>query len=134
MLVELADEGGNPAVRRPARVTTGPVVQFDNVSGTLRSSTMAGLLTSNVWDDRKLSVMDMARCANDRFWIIAGNNVALGGDLPRRSLRTVIDPGMPHPELRTGFEMEDLEVWARDRRGDLIAALLTLIRAWVVAG
>ena len=41
---------------------------------------------------------------------------------------------MPHPELRTGFEIEDLEVWARDRRGDLIAALLTLIRAWVVAG
>ena len=95
---------------------------------------MSGLLMSNVWDDRKLGVMDMARCVNDRFWIITGNNVALGGDLPRRSLRTVIDPGMPHPELRTGFEIEDLEGCATNRRGDLIAALLTLIRAWVVAG
>jgi hypothetical protein len=56
-------------------------VQFDNVSGTLRSSIMSGPLTSNVWDDRKLGVMDMARCVNDRFWIMTGNNVALGGDL-----------------------------------------------------
>ena len=35
-------------------VTTGPVVVIDNVSGVLRSSTLAALLTASVWGDRKL--------------------------------------------------------------------------------
>jgi hypothetical protein len=35
-------------------VTTGPVVQLDNVSGVLRSSVLSGLLTSPTWEDRRL--------------------------------------------------------------------------------
>ena len=116
-------------------MTTGPVVVIDNVSGVLRSSTLAALLTASVWVDRKLGGMDtMISRPNDRLWIITGNNVTLGGDLPRRTLRVTIDPKTPQPELRTNFEINDLESWVRDHRGDLMAALLTIVRAWVVAG
>jgi hypothetical protein len=114
--------------------TTGPVVHFDNVSGVLRSSTLAGLLTSAKWDDRKLGANEMINAKNDRLWVITGNNLSLGGDLTRRALWSTIDPGVPNPHLRTDFAIKNLEQWVRDRRGQLISALLTLVRNWVATG
>lgn len=115
-------------------ITTGPVVVLDNLSGALKSSTLAGLLTSAQWDDRPLGTTAWTRCVNDRLWTITGNNLNIGGDLPRRTFRTAIDPGRPNPELRTGFAIEDLETWVREHRGRLLHALLTIIRGWVAAG
>jgi hypothetical protein len=115
-------------------VTTGPIVVLDNVSGALKSSTLAGLLTSDQWDDRPLGSTAWTRAVNDRLWTITGNNINIGGDLPRRTVRTVIDPGRPNPELRTGFAIADLERWVKDRRGELLHALLVVVRAWVCAG
>lgn len=115
-------------------VTTGSVVQFDNVSGAVRSSTLAGLLTSSRWDDRRLGATEMVSRPNDRLWVITGNNVGLGGDLPRRTLFVTIDPGVPDPHLRTDFEIADLEGWVEEQRGNLLCALLTITRGWIVAG
>ncbi len=115
-------------------VTTAPVVQFDNVSGVLRSSVLAGLLTSPTWDDRPLGRTDTVRCFNDRLWVITGNNLALGGDLVRRTLWVTIDPRVPSPHLRTDFAIRNLDQWVHEHRGQLLHALLTLIRAWVIAG
>ncbi|MEU5549225.1 hypothetical protein ABZ738_05600 [Micromonospora sp. NPDC047793] len=115
-------------------ITTGPVVVLDNVSGALKSSTLAGLLTTDLWDDRPLGSTAWTRSTNDRLWTVTGNNISIGGDLPRRTIRTVIDPGRPNPELRTGFAIANLESWVKERRGDLLCALLTLVRAWVAAG
>lgn len=115
-------------------VTTGPVVVIDNVSGVLKSSALAGLLTSDQWDDRLLGGNEWVNAVNDRLWTITGNNISIGGDLPRRTLRTVIDPGVPNPENRTGFAIADLERWVKDRRGELLHALLVIVRSWVAAG
>lgn len=114
--------------------TTGPVVCIDNVTGTLRSSTLSGLLTSARWDDRRLGSPDIISRANDRLWLLTGNNVTLGGDLARRALWVTIDPKVPHPERRTDFAIADLESWVHERRGQLLSALLTLVRAWVCIG
>ncbi|MER5703495.1 hypothetical protein ABT023_16340 [Micromonospora sp. NPDC002296] len=115
-------------------ITTGPVVVLDNVSGALKSSTMAGLLTTEQWDDRPLGSTAWTRATNDRIWTVTGNNIAIGGDMPRRTIRTVIDPGRPNPELRTGFAIADLASWTKERRGELLHALLVIVRSWVVAG
>lgn len=115
-------------------ITTGPVVVLDNVGGIMRSSTLAGLLTTDTWDDRPLGTTSWTRATNDRLWTVTGNNINIGGDLPRRSIRTVIDPGQPHPELRTGFAIPNLEQWVKDNRGELLHALLVIVRAWVTAG
>ncbi|GAB7041168.1 hypothetical protein [Catenuloplanes niger] len=115
-------------------VTTGIIAIFDNVGGHLKSSIMAGLLTSDRWDDRVLGSTSWATAKNDRLWTITGNNLSIGGDLPRRTLRTVIDPGMPNPERRTGFAIGDLEGWVKAHRGKLLHALITIVRAWVIAG
>ena len=114
--------------------TTGPVVVIDNVTGTFRSSHFASLLTAGDTSDRTLGKTEFAHCVNDRLWVITGNNVSIGGDLPRRTIRVTIDPRCPHPERRTGFTIPAPVKWVAAHRGELIAALLTIIRSWVVAG
>nr|WP_221382782.1 bifunctional DNA primase/polymerase [Actinoplanes polyasparticus] len=115
-------------------MTTGPVVVIDNVSGVLRSSKFAGLLTNDSWGDRLLGGNEWIGVPNDRLWVVTGNNLSLGGDIPRRTITVTIDPGVPRPELRTGFAIGDPEVWATAHRADLLHALLTIVQAWVVAG
>ncbi len=114
--------------------TTAPIVQFDNVSGTLRSSRLAGLLTSAVYTDRILGSTTDVEMVNDRLWLVTGNNLQLGGDLARRALWVTIDPKVPNPELRTGFRLDLTGGWALRHRGEILHALLTLVAAWQAAG
>ena len=116
--------------------TSAPVVQFDNVSGTLRSSTMDGLLTSAVWSDRRLGVNVTVELPNDRLWVVTGNNVQIGGDLDRRVLWSTINANLEHPELRssTEFGIPNIEEWVAAHRGEILHAMLVLIRNWTAAG
>lgn len=129
------EEEWHKALSTILNVTTAPVVTLDNVTGTLKSGTLDGLLTSARWGARQLGrTDDQIDRANDRLWTVTSNNASIGGDLVRRTMWVGIDPAVPHPELRTGFAITDLPAWVRARRGDLLAALLTLVRAWVMAG
>lgn len=116
--------------------TSAPVVQFDNVTGALKSSTMDGLLTNAVWSDRRLGGNENIIVPNDRLWVVTGNNVHIGGDMDRRVLWSTINANLEHPELRppTQFKHADLEGWVRDNRAEIIHAMLVCIRAWAVAG
>ena len=113
---------------------TAPMVLFDNVKGTLRSAKLEGLLTSSAWSQRLLGGNESPAMTNDRVWAITSNNASVGGDMARRTLRIDIDPGVPHPELRTGFTHSDLPGWVSAHRGELLWSLLVLARAWVVDG
>lgn len=113
--------------------TTAPVVQFDNVAGTLRSSRLAGLLTSAVYSGRLLGSTNNVDMANDRLWTITGNNLNLGGDLVRRTVWVTVDPRCPDPEKRTGFRL-NIPEWTVQHRGDVLHALLVWVSAWRAAG
>ena len=113
--------------------TTAPVVTFDNVRGKIRSPKFEALLTSPIFTDRLLGVSRDANAANDRLWTITANNAEIGGDLARRCYWITIDPQMPRPHERTGFAL-DLRTWPSANRGRIIAAMLTIIRGWVLAG
>ena len=69
-------------------------------------------------------------------WIATGNNLTLGAEMARRAYRIRLDAGVSNPAKRTGFKRTDQELlsWAAGNRGTLVAALLTMIRAWWVAG
>jgi hypothetical protein len=115
--------------------TTAPLVLYDNVTGLVRSPILAGLLTSPKWDAREFGKnTSILQLTNDRVWLATGNNCALGGDLARRTVWINIDPGRPDPQLRKAFRIPDIEEWTTEHRGELLAALLTLVRAWVAAG
>jgi len=115
-------------------VTTAPLAVFDNVAGVLDSAFLCGLLTSGRAGGRPLGKTGWWEGPNDRVWAVSGNNLAISGDLPRRTLEMFIDPGMPNPETRTSFAIPDLPAWVRGRRGEIIRALLILVLAWAADG
>lgn len=114
--------------------TPDPVITFDNVQALVSGAVLAGLLTAKVWSDRPLKTSSVFTAPNDKLWTITGNNVRIGGDLKRRVLWCTIDPQCPDPDKRTGFKIPNFLRWVKEHRGDLIHALLVLVRAWHLDG
>ena len=109
------------------------VVLLDNLQAKLDSAAFSALLTSELWEDRKLGHTENLTLKNRATWIATGNNPKFSDEIIRRVIRIRIDSGKEHPEDRT-FRKGDLEGWVREHRGELIWAALTLARAWICAG
>ena len=60
-----------------------------------------------------------------------GNNLIIAGDLTRRCLLGSLDAGVERPELRN-FNIDVIEE-THAKRGELVVAALTILRAWHVA-
>ena len=117
-----------------ALLSGATIICIDNVTGTLRWPSLSAAITAPVWDDRILGVSKTASVPVCVTWLANGNNLRLGGDLPRRAVWVRIDPKHPRPWERTEFRHPELLRWVAANRGRIIAALLTLARAWHVAG
>jgi len=113
-----------------------PIILLDNANAQkqLHSSALASVLTSVRWTDRKLGESSMASLSNHALWLMTANNPNLHLEITRRCVRVRIDPRVDRPWKRTGFKHPDLAVWAKQNRSALVHAMLTLIRAWTVAG
>ena len=107
---------------------------IDNIEEPLDSAALASVLTTLTWEDRILGRSEMARIPHETLWIATGNNVVLRGDLPRRAVWCRQDAKVEHPWQRSDFRHPDLIAWASEHRGDLVAAVFTLARAWACAG
>jgi hypothetical protein len=114
--------------------TTAPIITFDNLTGVVRSSVLESLLTAKHWTDRWLGQNKSVTATNDRLWLATGNNAQFGGDLARRIATVALDPPEANPHLRTDFKIKHLDTWMLQHRGELLAAMLTIARGWVVAG
>lgn len=114
----------------------GGVVQVDNVKATLAGGELEGLLTNDSYGGRVLGRSEEVHVPNDRLWTVTGNNISIGGDMARRVLWVRIDPGEENPEQRSpdSFHEPRLADWAFENRGRIIHAVLTVARAWYVAG
>jgi hypothetical protein len=115
----------------------GPqVVIIDNVEKPLWAPSLSKALTLDVWDDRELSMSRELHLPQRAVWFATGNNLKLRGDLPRRCYWIRMDAKMSHPWTRPPerFTHPHLLTWATDHRGELLAALLTLVRGWHAAG
>ncbi len=109
------------------------VVTIDNIEGRLSSSSLAAVLTTNNWQDRILGKSEMIVIPHQCSWIGTGNNIQLGGDLPRRCYWVKIDAKNARPWQREGFRHPHLVEWVSKHRGEIIVAALTLARAWLLA-
>jgi hypothetical protein len=76
------------------------------------------------------SRMVTTRCA--ATLTATGNNLVFKGDLTRRGIIARLDPKVAQPELRT-FNYDPI-VDAKDNRGEMVAAALTVMRAYIIAG
>jgi hypothetical protein len=111
-------------------------IVIDNVERELRSAALDKAISGHRWKDRVLGVSQTVELPLHLSWYATGNNVRLGGTLPRRVYWIRLASLEPHPWLRdpTTFKHPDLLAYITARRGDLIAAGLTLARAWFAAG
>jgi len=112
------------------------IMVVDNVEGRLQSAALSTLLTASIWKGRILGRSDEVTYPNRVMAIATGNNLQLGGDLPRRTVWVRMDAHRARPWQRDhhSFRHPDIFEWVQDNRGVLLAAILTIGRAWVVAG
>ena len=107
---------------------------IDNLRQELDSSALAAALTAPAWEDRVLGASDMVRLPVRCAWVATGNNPAVSHEIARRLVRIRLDARTDQPWRRDGFQHPDLMVWVRAHRARLVAACLTLCRAWIAAG
>lgn len=127
-------EEWNKSISSILSSTTGPVVTWDNVRGTLKATEMDSLLTNREFALRGVGQGSEVLVPNDRLWTMTSNNANLGGDLVQRSIWIKLDAKCAKPENRIGFKIRNLDQWTIENRGDIVAAMLTLVAAWVAAG
>ncbi len=117
-------------------MTSASFVLLDNIpdNTTIDSPMLAATLTSREVSDRLLGGNRIVSLLSRVVWAASGNNLRVTGDLPRRSFSIRLDANAERPWERTGFRIRDLEQYIDENRGNLLAAALTIIRAWYTNG
>ncbi len=115
-------------------VSGAPAHIWDNLEGNFRSDVLAALLTAWEWKGRVLGKSEDIWVPQRTVWMANGNNVQIGGDLARRLYLSRMDAEQAMPWLREDFQHPDLIGWVKEHRGRIVAAALTLGRAWIRAG
>jgi hypothetical protein len=112
------------------------IITIDNIEGRLFAPSLAAALTSSVWQDRILGRSETIAIPQRATWIATGNNIKLAGDLPRRCYWVRMDAGQARPwqRNREDFLHPDLIGWVCKERGAILASILTIARAWMLAG
>ena len=108
------------------------VVAIDNCEAPLGGEFLCQVLTQPVVRARILGRSEAPELPANAFVTATGNNLALVGDMTRRAVLCRLDPGCERPELRT-FPRSPIAA-AKVERGRYLAAALTVLRAFVVAG
>ena len=90
------------------------------------------MLTESTLGDRILGVSKVATVPTNCLVMANGNNLSIKGDMQRRIIAARIEAG-ENPERRT-FKRADLLQWVKDNRPRLVAAGLTVLRAYDAAG
>lgn len=109
-----------------------PVISIDNVNGELGGSFLCQITERQVVKVRPLGESRMVEIEMRSALFATGNNLTLVGDMTRRTLLSTLDTGMERPEMRE-FAFKPVERVLADR-GAYVAAVLTILRAYRVAG
>lgn len=113
---------------------------FDNFTGVLRSNVLCRAITG-VFEGRVLGQSKTARVETSVTWVLTGNNVTIGGDMPRRCYQikiaakyanaSVTRAMEEHPE-RDGVDL--MLDWVWRNRAELLRSLLMIARNWFSLG
>jgi hypothetical protein len=110
------------------------LVLFDNLEGKFGNAVLDAALTGTAWKDRVLGVNRVAEAPLYMSWYATGNNVLIAADTARRVCHIRLESPEERPEERQDFRHTNLLAWVGENRGKLLAAALTILRAYCVAG
>lgn len=108
------------------------LISIDNVNGHLGGDFLCQMIERPVVAVRPLGQSVFTKVESRASCFATGNNIQLVGDMTRRVLLCSLDPQVERPELRS-FEHSPFDQVLADR-GKYVAAALTVVRAYVVAG
>ena len=121
--------------RLTAKLRNAPAfLVIDNLRRALDAGALAMTLTAGVVEDRLLGVSETVTLPVRCTIAATANNPTLSDEMARRTVRIRLDSGLERPEQREAFRHPNLLAWAREHRGELIWAALTLARAWAANG
>lgn len=109
-----------------------PVTLIDNVMGELNSSLLNIILSEETLKGRVLGLSKTASLPTTSLWLATGNNLTICGDLTRRTLICTLDAEVERPAERE-FQRKNFEKWIVEKRGKLVTAALTILRAYHIA-
>jgi hypothetical protein len=110
------------------------LVLFDNLEGAFGNATLDAGLTGTAWKDRVLGVNRMAEAPLYMTWFASANNALVAGDTARRTCHVRLESPEERPEERQDFRHPDLLQWVGENRSRLLAAALTILRAYCAGG
>ncbi len=121
--------------RITAMLEKGPALaRIDNIRGTLGSGAFDALLTSTIWEDRRLGKTEVMTLPAQTVWCATGNNVQIDGDTTRRTIHCRMVSDVEKPENRDDFKHPHLLRYCRQERTKLIGAALTILKDFYKAG
>lgn len=109
-----------------------PIICIDNIDFPFGSPDLCLALTAKSYNPRKLGKSKAPSVGTNSQLIFTGNNLEFRGDICTRILKCRLLPDCEHPEDRK-FD-RNLEIYIPKNRGELVTAILTIIRAYVIAG
>jgi hypothetical protein len=110
------------------------LVLLDNLEGKFGNPVLDAALTATSWEDRILGGNRMAKTPLFAVWYGSGNNIAVAGDTARRVCHLRLETAEERPEERADFLHPALLSWVGQSRGRLLAAALTVLRGYHLAG
>ena len=105
---------------------------LDNLNNPLESSKLCSILTQETQSIRYLGQSRAVTLPTNALFLATGNGLSYAGDMWRRGLICLIDPAVERPSERV-FEFSPVER-AKEHRAKYVAAALTVLRAFQVAG
>ncbi|MBM3083299.1 PriCT-2 domain-containing protein [Chelatococcus daeguensis] len=119
--------------RLGAALIAGDVlIAIDNCEKPLGGELLCQTLTQTSLKVRILGKSVNAEVPSNAAVFATGNNLTLEDDMTRRAIRATLDAGVERPELRA-FDRDPLAM-VTAQRGDYVAAGLTVLRAYHIAG
>jgi putative DNA primase/helicase len=119
--------------RLAAELMTGqPIISIDNLNGDLAGDFLCQAIERPIVKPRILCRSETMRIENTVTMFGNGNNIRLNGDIVRRVIRCSLDANIERPELRV-FRGDPVST-VLGNRGQYIAAVLTIVRAYIAAG
>ena len=107
-------------------------IAIDNCERQLGGEFLCQALTQSTLKVRPLGKSSVVEVPTTALITATGNNLTVVGDMSRRTLLCQLDPGVERPELRK-FSFDPVTVFLQ-HRGELVAAALTILRAYHMAG